>query len=70
MKDGNNVTEKHEKKLHVYTVHKEGKLIIEKFKEDDAGKYSCNLIDESTGSVESHDFEVWGELIEDLSDEL
>lgn len=49
-----NVTDIPELKGHYYTVQKDGKFIITKPKEDDAGTYSCHLNDEK--SV----FRVWG----------
>lgn len=44
-------------------VHKEGKLIIEKAREENAGKYQCNIFnEEKENSVETHEFEIWGEF--------
>jgi hypothetical protein len=46
--------------FHSYVVHKEGKYIVEKSREEDAGKYLCSISKESEKN-ESHDFDVFGE---------
>ena len=54
MKDDKDVTQIDELKGHYQIYPKEGKFIIEKTREHDAGNYTCKLDDES------YKFEVWG----------
>lgn len=45
-------------KGHYRTIDSEGKFIIEKTRENDAGKYACEIFG---NPVEEHSFDVWGE---------